>query len=1030
MKPRTSPLGPSDTSYGIRQTRLFRLPEVLTAALNGLSDEDLRSVVQSRPPARHGSSSLLPFDSRAQAVEAVVARRVAGRGGIFTIGELFASAASTSVTRGRRSRTAVPKSALPFSVRVLDEALHTRIVGNLSEIDDVTAVSKEWQTFSGAAPANRTLPEVWQTRAGSNIQRPPSQWCQSLLVPEAAAPSSERWRGVQPRSETVSVERVRGVVVSYMGQMLDASGTLYSETILKAEFLTTGSPELAFFSGFRNLSSLLFPFEPADYVRRHGLPAAMGEALEGLLFRELALYRGSRHNAIKPSVVDIRFPFVHVFPAGLTLVPLLDNSLLNYGHWISKGLSSLAALWSIVGQNESCVFLVYESPFILDTLHYLLGDAFARRVYRYEPRALYFAVEALVTGPEYFHHVDNLSRESGMAIRGLFLPPRVSLSQLTTQPRREFARVPLRLPLLLLLNRAELQTRGRSWANFQEVYRLVNEELGARHTVLPYICGDRTFHGQLTDFAETEIVVGIDGACFGNALWMPVGGVLVTIIPAKRNYIPIMPATECGYTYAWKFADVANLSTVAILLPDADANDKSILVPLALLRDTLRSVAKTHIVSRQAATPTENIKAILPGRGPSEFDVLRVYPIDLIYDAIDRGTIRVSGFEGSALEDHRRSMALYKRYLGDMNDQKKRDTMVQALGKKCITEPGCGEDHLVYYTKLLEKEQQVAMPQRARAVRILNLRRALLQQRPRCAFYLFGMAEQLEAVGSMDENATLLLEAAGFFEAALLSDAEVGVLEETARYKAWELLVGLHVAVGSMEVARQWIRRAQASGYPWHDLYQLPYQRMFHPRFLSKPVWDCDDTEYLSYLCSLLSTHHDVIRKEFFAALTLSYNVDGIVSFTESTSLVARGNWTQIKLAGDDPVTKAMVWREDLCSSVFIQTCRVLRTMNAHHSAMMGTAKFYVMAPGTVLKPHCGQANLRLFLQLGVSVPQGVILSAGGEEHRWREGEVLILDDSFIHSVRHSGSETRVTLSIPVWHPDIYHRFANSGSVL
>merc|ERR1712048_1294092 len=92
----------------------------------------------------------------------------------------------------------------------------------------------------------------------------------------------------------------------------------------------------------------------------------------------------------------------------------------------------------------------------------------------------------------------------------------------------------------------------------------------------------------------------------------------------------------------------------------------------------------------------------------------------------------------------------------------------------------------------------------------------------------------------------------------------------------------------------------------------------------------------------------------------------------------------------------------------FTKTCKVLRDQNKYASAIPGAAKFYVLTPGSVLKPHCGQANLRLFLQLGVIVPSGVSLTVGGIEQRWSEGKVLILDDSFLHSVVHRGTKPRV----------------------
>jgi len=330
-----------------------------------------------------------------------------------------------------------------------------------------------------------------------------------------------------------------------------------------------------------------------------------------------------------------------------------------------------------------------------------------------------------------------------------------------------------------------------------------------------------------------------------------------------------------------------------------------------------------------------------------------------------------------------------------------------------------------YLAKLLEKEQRLAVGPRNLAVELVGVRRGLLQHRPGNAFYLFQLAEQLEILGSTDGSAELLHEALVAFEGALRADAAVAVLDDITRYKAWEMLVLLHHTLGDASGAQRWLLRAQASGYPWQSVLQLPYQRMFHPRFTAKPFWDCGDATHLRYLCDHLEQHFPTLRRELLAALHQA-DVGELVSFTESTTLVARGNWTQIKLAGDDPVTKALAWKPDMCDpgKPFQKTCEVLREKNAYASAVTGTAKFYLLAPDSVLKPHCGQANLRLFMQLGVLVPRGVSLIVGGLQRKWQEGKVLILDDSFVHRVVHAGDEMRATMSIAVWHPDIYHRFA------
>lgn len=37
----------------------------------------------------------------------------------------------------------------------------------------------------------------------------------------------------------------------------------------------------------------------------------------------------------------------------------------------------------------------------------------------------------------------------------------------------------------------------------------------------------------------------------------------------------------------------------------------------------------------------------------------------------------------------------------------------------------------------------------------------------------------------------------------------------------------------------------------------------------------------------------------------------------------------------------------------------------------------------------------------------------------WREGEIIIFDDSFEHEVWHNGTESRIVLIVDVWHPEL-----------
>ena len=84
-----------------------------------------------------------------------------------------------------------------------------------------------------------------------------------------------------------------------------------------------------------------------------------------------------------------------------------------------------------------------------------------------------------------------------------------------------------------------------------------------------------------------------------------------------------------------------------------------------------------------------------------------------------------------------------------------------------------------------------------------------------------------------------------------------------------------------------------------------------------------------------------------------------------------------------------------------------------------GMAYFSALTPGAHIEPHYGPTNIRLRAHLGLIVPEGCVMRAGGEEVTWREGEAMLLDDSFEHEVWNHSDSTRIVLIADSWHPGL-----------
>lgn len=80
---------------------------------------------------------------------------------------------------------------------------------------------------------------------------------------------------------------------------------------------------------------------------------------------------------------------------------------------------------------------------------------------------------------------------------------------------------------------------------------------------------------------------------------------------------------------------------------------------------------------------------------------------------------------------------------------------------------------------------------------------------------------------------------------------------------------------------------------------------------------------------------------------------------------------------------------------------------------------FSVLTAGSHILTHTGVTNSRLVVHLPLLVPSDCAIRVGGEDRAWREGEVLVFDDSFEHEAWNRSDSTRVILLMDTWHPEL-----------
>ena len=83
------------------------------------------------------------------------------------------------------------------------------------------------------------------------------------------------------------------------------------------------------------------------------------------------------------------------------------------------------------------------------------------------------------------------------------------------------------------------------------------------------------------------------------------------------------------------------------------------------------------------------------------------------------------------------------------------------------------------------------------------------------------------------------------------------------------------------------------------------------------------------------------------------------------------------------------------------------------------TALFSLLRPGAHIPPHHGFLNTRLICHLPLIVPPDCALRVGNETRAWREGELLIFDDTMEHEAWNRSAELRVVLLFDIWRPEL-----------
>jgi aspartate beta-hydroxylase len=101
--------------------------------------------------------------------------------------------------------------------------------------------------------------------------------------------------------------------------------------------------------------------------------------------------------------------------------------------------------------------------------------------------------------------------------------------------------------------------------------------------------------------------------------------------------------------------------------------------------------------------------------------------------------------------------------------------------------------------------------------------------------------------------------------------------------------------------------------------------------------------------------------------------------------------------------------------SVFPKTTQLIERI----PRLAGWACYSAVDPESHIAPHCGVTNAKLRLHCALQAEPGSKIRVQQDCYEWREGEIMIFDDSLVPEVWGGGHRPRIVLSLDFYHPDL-----------
>jgi aspartyl/asparaginyl beta-hydroxylase (cupin superfamily) len=217
----------------------------------------------------------------------------------------------------------------------------------------------------------------------------------------------------------------------------------------------------------------------------------------------------------------------------------------------------------------------------------------------------------------------------------------------------------------------------------------------------------------------------------------------------------------------------------------------------------------------------------------------------------------------------------------------------------------------------------------------------------------------------------------------------------------------------SLEQAERW-REAAAIMAGRSQPYRQSANQLYVPRLPAIPFYD----RSLFPWAAELESRTDAIRGELRTALaTEGKDFSPYIRLRPGQPV---DQWADLNNSAR--WSHYSLWRNGAPQEAHLAQCpetrKALELVDmADIAGLCPNAMFSALAPHTEIPPHTGETNARLVVHLPLVVPEKCTYRVGFEHRVWREGEILVFDDTIEHTARNDSDDLRVVLIFDVWNP-------------